>query len=80
MSRSDKLIPKLIKNRCVFLSSPGLDKGANKNPNNLITNKPILEIEKQNWRAESILLATLNIQELTVLEKEKTSPYFYFFF
>ena len=50
--------------------------GSNKDPNNLITNKPILEIEKPHWRAEYILLATLNIQEFTVLEKGKTSPYF----
>ena len=75
MSRSDKLIPKLIKTD-VFLSSLEIDNGVNRNLNNLITNKPILEIEKPNWRAESILLAKLNIQELTVLEKEKTSPYF----
>ena len=49
--------------------------GVNKNLNNS-TNKPILEIEKPNWRAESILLAMLNIQEFIVLEKGETSFYF----
>ena len=61
-----------------FLIQSGIDKGVNKNPNNLITNKTILEIEKPNWSAESILLATLNIQEFTVLENEETGPYFSF--
>ena len=71
MSRSDKIIHKLIK---TDVSSPGIDKGVNKNPNNnLITNKPIQGIEKPNWRAASILLATLNIQEFTVLEGETSS-------
>ena len=54
MSRSDKLIPKLIKTD-VFLSSLEIDNGVNRNLNNLITNKPILETEKPNWKAESIL-------------------------
>ena len=75
MSRSDKRIPKLIKT-CVFLSSLAIDKGVNNNPNKLVTNKPILEIEIPNWRAETILLATLNFHEFTVLEKGETSPYF----
>ena len=58
---------------CYLLQS-GIDKRVNKNPNNLITNKPIQEIETTIWRAESILLATLNIQEFTVLEKGEKSP------
>ena len=75
MSKSDKLIPKLIETDVFFWSSAEIDKGVNRNLNNLITNKPILEIEKPNWRAESILLATLNVQEFAVLEKGETSPY-----
>ena len=60
-----------------FWSSPGFDKGVTRNLNNLITNKPTLEIEKPNWRAKSILLATLNIQEFTVLEKGETFSVFF---
>ena len=58
-----------LKQMCLLLQSE-IDKTVNKNPNNLISNnnKPILEIENPIWRAESILLATLNIQEFTVLE------------
>ena len=63
-----------------FCSSPATDKGVNKNANNLITNKPILEIEKPIWGAESILLATLPIQEFTVLEKKKQALTFSVFF
>ena len=69
VSRSDKFIPRLIKTD-VFCFSPRIDKGVNKNPNNFITNKPILKIKKTIWRAESILLATLNTQKSTVPEKE----------
>ena len=43
VNESDKLIPRLIKTD-VFCSSPGIDNEFNKNLNNLITNKPILEI------------------------------------
>ena len=48
VSRSDKLIPKLIKTDVFFDPVRGLIKGVNKNPYNLITHKPILEIEKPN--------------------------------
>ena len=48
VSRSDKLISKLIKTDVFFDPVRGLIRGVNKNPNNLITNKPILEIEKKN--------------------------------
>ena len=48
VSRSDKLIPRLIKTDVFFYPVWGLIK-VNKNPNNWITtNKPILEIEKPN--------------------------------
>ena len=76
MSRSDKLIPRLIKTNVYFAPIRMTDKLVNKNPNNLIANKPILEIEKPIWKTESILLATLHIQEFTVLEKGETTPYF----
>ena len=46
------------------------------NPINLVTNKPILEIEKKQFEKQSIPSATLHIQEFTVLKKGETSPYF----
>ena len=76
MSRSDKLIPRLIKTNVYFAPIRMTDKLVNKNPNNLITNKPILEIEKKQFEKQSIPSATLHIQEFTVLKKGETSPYF----
>ena len=46
MSRSDKLIPRLIKTDVFFYPVRGINKGVNRNLNNLITNKPILKIAK----------------------------------
>ena len=74
VSSTDMLIPRLIKTDVFF--APGIDKRVNKNLNNLITNKPISEIEKLIWRAGSILLAALKHPEIYWLEKEEISSYF----
>ena len=51
VSKSDELIPRLIKTDDLFCSSPGIDKRVNKNPNNLISNEPILENKKNNLKS-----------------------------
>ena len=63
-----------------FCSCPGIDKGVNKIPNNLITNKPTLEIEKPIRRAEFILLATLNIQKIYSARRRRDKPEHLVFF
>ena len=76
VSKSDMLIYWHIKTDVIFAPARGLIRGVNKNPNNLITNKPILEIEKLYWKAESIRLPTLEFQKFTVPEKGETGHYF----
>ena len=63
MSKSYKLIPKLIET-CVFLSSPGIDKGVNKNSNTLITNKPIVEIEKPKLKSRGYSIGYTQLPEI----------------
>ena len=80
MSRSDKLIPRLIKTDVFFYPVQVLIRGVNKSSNNLISNKPILETKKNKLKSRVYSTGYTQLPEIySARKKEKQALILVFF-